>query len=188
MIYYREFKRYIHERTEYRSFVPIDKQFCAFPYRIAKKYYGRHEYGETPLDTMLTVMRALDLRPEDQFIELGAGRGRGAYFVRHKVGCEVLALEMIPTFIEKAPGGCGVQWRLGNFLEMDLCQGTAFYLYGTCMKDRDIKALCCKIPKGAKIFTISYPLTDYSDLYRLDGTYEVEFPWGKTEGYLQVKL
>ncbi|MCH9613854.1 MAG: hypothetical protein SP1CHLAM54_08630 [Chlamydiia bacterium] len=187
MIYYREFQRYIHERTEYRSFTPIDKKLCGFPYRIAKKFFGRHVYGETPLDTMMTVMEALDLGPDDVFYELGAGRGRGAYFVAHKVGCKVVACEIIPAFVQKSPKGLGVEWRQGDFLKMDLGEGTAFYLFGTGMEDEEISQVCHKIPLGGRVFSISYPLTDYDDSFKLEGTYEVVFPWGKTDGYLQVK-
>lgn len=187
VIYYREFQRYLQECREYRSFIPIDKQFCSFPYRIAKKYFGRHIYGETPLDTMMVVMEALELSPDDVFFELGAGRGRGAYFVRHKVGCRVVASEIIPEFVEKAPTGYGVEWRFGNFLETDLREGTAFYLFGTCMEDEEIVQLCQKIPRGGRIFTVSFPLTDYDDSFMIGGTYQVSFPWGKTDGYLQVK-
>ena len=64
------------------------------------------------------------------------------------------------------------------------------YLYGTCLREKQIKALCRrfeKLPKGTRVITVSYPLTDYTEGYEVISCFSAPFTWGDTEVYLQIK-
>ena len=75
-------------------------------------------------------------------------------------------------------------------LQADLPQATLIYLNGICLKDSEISLLVKRLktfPKGTKILTISYPLTDYDEnAFQIEKTFPTLFAWGETDAYLQT--
>ena len=56
--------------------------------------------------------------------------------------------------------------------------------FGKGGKEKKMKTL----PKGAKVVTISYPLSSQEEnFFRLYKSFEVSFPWGSTNAYLHIK-
>jgi len=75
-----------------------------------------------------------------------------------------------------------------NMHQADLSSATVVYLYGTCLKEEEIIQLAHsfkKLPEGAKIITVSYPLSDYVSGYVLIEKLTENFPWGKGDIFLQ---
>lgn len=190
-----------------QSFAKIDRDLLAAyifknPYTISKNYLKKHQekkihtYGETPLVTYEKIAQELDLQSTDTFLELGSGRGRGALFLHHFYHCNVIGIERIPQFVKLASHLTqkyhieGVTFNCADMVHANLPPVTVVYLYGTCLEDRDIAFLIDRLktlPKGTRIITISYPLTDYDEkTFQIKKSFTLSFPWGETEGYLQT--
>ncbi|NGX36991.1 MAG: hypothetical protein K1000chlam2_00137 [Chlamydiae bacterium] len=164
------------------------------PYHISKSYLQKqgasniYAYGETPLTTVGKIVEECGIGPEDTVIEMGAGRGRASLFLAVYVGCTVIAYERIPTFVERMVDVDGLEMLAENMFSADFSEATVIFLYGTMLSDEEILQLCEKFPKRAKILTVSYPLSDYSEEYRIEKTLSGRFPWGETEVYWNERI
>ena len=170
------------------------------PYRVAKEFLqkrGAKEtdlYGETYLTALDQIAKRCYLSEQDRVIELGCGRGRNAFFLAHRYGCHVKGIDWVPYFIDRAQKNAqqclcaNVSFSCENMYRADLSAATVVYLYGTCLADEEIIQLSHsfkKLPEGAKIITVSYPLSDYVSGFVLIDKLTVNFPWGKTEIFIQ---
>ena len=188
----------MHEYFCYPFLIKIDiKLFFSYfflnPYRAVRKHLQRkgerspHQYGETPASTLYRLIEAAGgINKYQYFVDLGAGRGRVCAFVQKVFGCKVFGFEQIKAFVSKGKKLFpNVHFIHGNFLEADLKKFDFIYLYGTMMKEKEIVAFTQKVGQRTRVITISYPLTDYDSRFKVLKEVEVEFPWGKTVGYIQ---
>lgn len=110
-------------------------------------------YGELPTTSVVHILNALALTKEDVFYDLGAGRGhvvatafysfltKRAYGIemsskRVELACDFFAhlrLKMPPS-VESDKPTRSIQIAEGNFLELDISDGTVFYLTATCFR------------------------------------------------------
>lgn len=177
------------------------------PFAISKEYLlsqgaaDPYLYGETPLTTLSKIVKECDLTSDDVFYELGSGRGRTCFWLVNFLKCSVVGIEQIELFIEKANQVKdkykvqGIKFLQGNYLDFSYKEATVIYLYGTCLEEQSIQLLIkkfAKMPKGSKIITVSYPLSEYVDytqygLFDLTHTFEASYPWGTATLYLHVK-
>lgn len=164
------------------------------PYRISKEYLilkgakEVHQYGETPLTTMALIAKECGLGPDDRVIEMGAGRGRGALFLAEYVGCQVMAYEQIPAFVEKMVPSSKLKMTLQDMFGADFAKASVIYLYGTMLEDPQVVELTEKFPAGVKIISVSFPLDAYSRNFTTIKSFLGRFPWGKTEIYLNERI
>jgi SAM-dependent methyltransferase len=170
-------------------------------YLLAKGADDPYLYGETPLTTLSLIAQKCHLNPEDVVYELGCGRGRTCFWLAAFVKCRAVGIEQVPTFVEKANEVKGkyniknVRFLEGNYLDYNYKDATVIYLYGTCLEDPTIKLLIKKfarLPRGTKIITVSYPLTDYLDfgqfdLFDLNESFQASFTWGMADLYLHTR-
>lgn len=185
------------------SFLPIEKAFRRAyrfhnPYRICKHYLQKQResfvdgYGETPLFVCEQIASLCALKSTDYLIDLGSGRGRGAFFLSQLTGCRVKGYDWVPFFIDTARAIATqfllpVTFECCNILEADLTGATVIYLYGTCLPDPVIQALICRfetLPSSTQIITVSYPLSDYSPRFQTHKQSTVIFPWGEAEVFV----
>lgn len=174
------------------------------PFKMSKRFLwerGEKElyaYGETPLPSLEKIAKACQIDGKDTLFELGCGRGRGCFWLNQFIGCNVVGIDYVPAFIERANrikeryqvGGIDFRWE--DMFETDLSGATVLYLYGTCLDDEAIKRLIERfkeLPAGTKIITVSYPLTDYIDepLFEVMKRFEVTYTWGLADVYLHLK-
>jgi len=206
----KEQERFV-KRVYYRdaTFFQMDQAllsryiFCS-PYRISKSYLKKEHaddfftYGETPLKTYDKIAKEVGLTSEDHVLELGCGRGRGIFFLSHFYRCQVSGIERIPQFVKLATHIAGkfqiqnVSFTCGDMLASFWPKATFIYLYGTCLCDEEIHKVIDKLqdfPKGTRILSVSYPLTDYdpSVSFELKKSFPIVFPWGETDAYFHVK-
>ncbi|MCP5491820.1 MAG: class I SAM-dependent methyltransferase [Chlamydiales bacterium] len=186
--------------TEYYQdleFKAIDKALLgeywfSSPYRIAKRYYlelgeDPYVYGETPFETFMQIGHALKLKPQDTLLELGCGRGRGAFFLNHFFESKVVAIEQIPEFIERAQrvqknhSLRRIEFRCQDMLKCCFDGATAVFLAGTCLQEDVIERLTRKLSQyNLRIATISYPLKGFKVSQEL----EIAMPWGTTSAFI----
>jgi SAM-dependent methyltransferase len=175
------------------------------PYRICHNYLKKigikdpYLYGETPLTSLQVIADQCGIKKEDHVFELGCGRGRGCLWLNAFKGCRVTGIELVPTFVEKANlikdryKIDQVDFFTGDIIKANYEGATVLYLYGTCFDDSFIQQLINKfkkLPKGTKIITVSYALTEYthSPLFEVVKVFPVEFTWGEADVYLQVRI
>lgn len=163
------------------------------PYMISKGYLQEvgasnlYQYGETPLTTMHQIVKECGLGERDTVIEMGAGRGRAALFLAEYVGCKVIAYEQIPLFVEKMVPSKNLTMLAKDMMDANLSLATAIFLYGTMLEDEAIGPLIERFPKGVKVITVSYPLSDYRSCFETKKQFSGRFPWGETEVYLNER-
>lgn len=189
-------------RREFSSFLPYEqalKRAYHFqnPFRICRDFMRQqkeknpHVYGETPLPIFDRIAKRCKIQSHDVIFEIGCGRGRGAMFLSHLYGCKVVGIDWVPTFIDIAKAIAAeidppipLAFRCEDMLLADYSGATVIYLYGTCLSDQQVLSLAAhfeKLPPSTKIVTVSYPLTDYSDRFRVVDRFSESFPWGEGE-------
>jgi hypothetical protein len=169
------------------------------PYRTCRKFLQKrgsadiYAYGETPLTTLKQMAEKAQLTSKDRWVELGAGRGKGCFWIAHFVGCQTVGVEWVPSFVRKARWlkaffrMKGLSFELKAMEEADFSSATVVYLYGTCLSEEVISLLAKKmeaLPKGARVISISYPIESPSLVVKQ--TFEVSYPWGDTIAYLST--
>lgn len=174
------------------------------PYRISRKFLQKkgerqiYAYGETPLMTFAKIAKESNLNHTDVLYELGCGRGRVCFFAALILKMQVVGIDFVPEFIEKAKQITkkyelnNPQFYLEDFLQTNLSGCTAIYLNGTCMDDKEIIQLIQHfnfLSKGVKAITISFSFEDYPDSksWKTIKTFPVKMSWGETFAYLQIK-
>jgi SAM-dependent methyltransferase len=189
-------------RRRFPTFLPFE---CAVhrayrfhnPYKICREHLKlKGVYGETPLPVLARIAHECGLNSSDVLFELGCGRGRGAMFLSHLIGCQVIGIDWIPFFIHVAEEIVAsvhprlqVAFRCTEMQTVDFAGATAIFLYGTCLSDEIIGALISRfeaLPPQTKIITVSYPLSDYSSKFHTLKQFNATFPWGEGEIFMNV--
>jgi hypothetical protein len=209
---WRSFVEYLKVVTRFYNhprFLRVDLTFLFLylfrnPFKMSKRFlqFRRkqqvHAYGETPLTTMAMIAERCKITPKDTVFELGAGRGRAAFWLAEYLGCRVVAVEQIGKFVQKA---CflksyfsipQLEFRHQDIVETDFTGATVLYLYGTCLEEETIRKFiqkCALLPSGAKIITVSFSLSEYTKepLFEVMHRFPATFQWGTGDVYLQVR-
>jgi SAM-dependent methyltransferase len=176
--------------------------FFKNPFRLSKRYWIEKKasevdvYGETPLATLEKIAARAHISPEDTFYDLGMGRGKGCFYMKALTGCKVVGIEVIPEFVKKAEqvkqilNLKEIWFSLKDLEAADLSRGSVFYLYGNFLSDAlllDLGKKLAALPKGTKVVSVSFPITDYASGYELTDHFVGTFPWGSTDIYLCKK-
>lgn len=169
------------------------------PFRVSKAFLQKegathlYGYGETPLTSFERIAYEADLQPADVFYELGCGRGRVCLWAHEFIGCKVIGVDYVPTFIDRAKKieKPGLSFYCEDFFKIPLEGATVIYLYGTSLDDDQVTLLAqrfSELPSGTRFITISYPLTDYvPNEFEVMKRFSVPFTWGEADVYLQFK-
>lgn len=185
------FKEAREVKGRFPAFAPYEKALRR-AYRFRNPYrMSNGIYGETPLPVFAQI--AQELNENDTVIELGCGRGRGVFFLSQLVGCKVLGVDCVPFFIQTAQAvqtALPVQFQCAAMENVVFSRATAVYLYGTCLTDEEMDVLATRfetMQPGAKVITVSFPLSDYSTKFRTHKQFTATFPWGEGEIYISLK-
>ena len=169
------------------------------PFTISKKFLKKRQekevdvYGEMPLTSLLLIAKECEITLYDHVFELGCGRGRVAFFLRSMLLCSVTAVDFIPLFVSNAKKIVEMlnierlTFICNDIQHVALNQATCIYLYGTCLSDAVIKQLCASLSEKVKIITISYPLCDYDQGFKIIKRFSVPVSWGEIEVFLNQK-
>lgn len=208
----RNLVEYLHVVAKYYpqwAFAKVDLSiilmyFFHNPFSISKRFLQKrgevdvYAYGETPLTTLDLIAKECALTSEDRVYELGCGRGRTCFWLEAFLGCQVVGIEFIPDFVERAHRiqrkipNSRVLFRVQDMLESDLSDATVIYLYGTCYDDAFLHKLTTKfkqLKSGTRIISVSYPLNEFSgdDSFEVMKRFPALFTWGEGDVYYQVK-
>jgi SAM-dependent methyltransferase len=174
------------------------------PFHICKEFLKQKgekfpdAYGETPLPILAKLAQECSLNSKDIFFDLGCGRGRGAMFLSHLIGCRVVGIDWIPFFIQTAQNivlsispQLPVNFRCIDMQSADFSEATVIFLYGTCLSDEIINILISRFERlssRTKLITVSYPLSDYDPRFYIRKQFTALFPWGIGEIYINSLL
>lgn len=173
------------------------------PFAVSRRFHKKiaandpYTYGETPLHSMAIIAQHARLSSDDVVYELGAGAGFTALWLATVIGCHVVAIEQIPTFawrlqrVAKRFGLNNLTVQCSNFLDVPI-KGTCVYLCGSNFEDTLITSIekhLRQLSKGAKIITVSAPLTRMIKRQHviLKQPLTATFPWGECDVFLHVK-
>lgn len=169
---------------------------------MCREYFFEKEnkevfYGETWPFSVSYFKEVLPLSDKDVLFDLGSGTSRISFWFQVLSNCKVIAVERVPGFVELAKK---IQRRVKNdkilflqkdFLEVDYSEATAIYFYSSNIEDKIIFKLLEKwknLKKGTKIITTSFKLQEYGAKdYPVLREYQVSYPWGKCNVYIQQK-
>lgn len=156
-------------------------------------------YGETFFTTLEEIADAVGLSDRDVIYDLGCGRGRSVFWFNALRGCRAVGVDINRYFviqarrIQRKADIEGVEFVLGNVLDLDYDDATVIYLYGTAFSDAAVVRLVRRfesLKPGTRVVTVSYPLNTYAKapMFALEKTIKGKFAWGETEIYIQRKL
>lgn len=183
------------------DFFLVTRYFLHNPFIVSieflrsKKEENIYAYGETPLTVLDQICKICKITKSDTVFELGCGRARSCFWLHSFIGCRVVGIDFVPTFIERAKLTVDhfdlkdLVFRVADFTEADLTGATVIYIYGTCLDDPSILKLIdnlVTLPKGTPIITVTFPLTEYSDRFEVVRAFTATFPWGDSEVYQQI--
>lgn len=135
------------------------------------------------------------ITPLDRFVDLGAGRGRGVFFIHYRFGCKATGIEQVPAFVATANRVQekkkveGVSFIEKELSEADLDVGNIFYLAWTCFSEDHVELLTQKLetlPAGIRVATVSFPIPS-EQFISLD-SFAAPFAWGNGDIFIQQKI
>lgn len=159
------------------------------PYRVSRKFLKKeiYRYGETPLFSFSKIKDLAQISGEDVFFDLGAGRGRGCFWLHYTTGCQVIGIERVKLFVFLANILKKIfRLKAVSFLNMDILKAnlekaTIIYIYEYSLPDEIVDL----IPSSARVVTVSEPL---GSSFKVIKSVMISFPWGETEAFLQEKV
>jgi hypothetical protein len=96
---------------------------------------GMVEYYKTPAQVVVELVKRIEWRAGDVFVDLGAGLGQVVLMVHMLAGVRAWGVEIEPAYCDYARR-CAVRLRLagvefieGDAREVDLSEGTVFFLF-----------------------------------------------------------
>jgi len=169
------------------------------PYKVSKGFLKNmglkniHIYGETPLLSFAKIISQCNLTDKDYFMDFGSGRSLNCMWLAINYSCRVVGVEWIELFVrignvfKRHFHIANLELLNTNRLDIDLNKVTYLYLYDIILSSELVEKLKT-LDKGAKIITISYPITYYEiGSYVIQKIIKVSFPWGQTYAYVQEK-
>jgi SAM-dependent methyltransferase len=164
--------------------------FFSNPYRKCRKS-GLGPYGETPLSALEKISEKIALTKEDSLFDLGCGRGKHLFWLSNHYSCRITGYEKVKFFVKSARFITKIlrkkqlRFVCEDFVQAPFSEATVVYLYGfydTKTLDRLVTVMK-RLPQGAKVISISFPIT--INYLRLENSFPVIFPWGRTLAYIQ---
>lgn len=166
------------------------------PYKICREL-TLQSYGETPFSVWSELVKLASITKGDRVLDLGAGRGRGCFWLNTFIGCHVHGIEIIPYFVKVANHVKetwhveGVQFTCEDLFAANFEGYSVIYLYALDMSDEDLGLLNAKfeaLPTGTRIITVGYSIPEMvpTTKLRVIDECEVRFPWGKTKASCHV--
>ncbi|UYM14551.1 SAM-dependent methyltransferase [Endozoicomonas euniceicola] len=172
------------------------------PYSVSRRYLkwidagDVYSYGETPLTSLAEIADRTGIHASDHVFELGAGSGFTSLWLRLVKGCKITAVEWVPGFVYRLKWVVrvlklsGVEVRCEDYLQTALENATVIYLFASNLDDLTINKLAerlAALPSGTRIASVSYPLQPYlkQPAFDLVERFEVCFPWGRADVYVQ---
>lgn len=142
-------------------------------------------YGETPWCTARHMLREVDLRPGELFLDLGAGDGRLALYAAMMAGARVRGVELVPELCRLAQAlhtrfDVAVEMQCGDVATASVEDADVVYLPWTCFGAETRQRLTRRLfamKAGARIIAATFPIDDQA--FELLDIHRVWFNWGR---------
>ena len=149
-------------------------------------------YGETPYRTAHAALELAGVRPGEQVVDLGCGRGRVVLTAAVAFGARARGIEIVTPFVEvgnrivEVASVDGLRFERGDLRDAELDGAAVVYINGTCLSEWTRQAVAERLagcPPGLRICSVSAPLSHPG---LTSGRYEeLPFSWGWDRLYLQ---
>ena len=170
-------------------FLPLDIWLQA---RAYDRPFADFRFGDTPWFTAQDILREAELGADDNFVDLGSGRGKMVFMANMFFHCPATGIELLPTYIKVARriarrAGCsGVSFLQQDFLSADLSQATVIYVCAAALCEEtldDVLLLVNTMKSGARFITVGWrPQKPQLDFLKEK---EYIFSWGREIVYFQ---
>lgn len=174
------------------------------PFAVAKAFAkerqdeNQHTFGATPLHVYDALITRWIKESQGSYLELGSGTGRGLLFL-HAFSClDTSGVERNPYFVNRSLrliecfGLSRIDVTLGDYLQMRAFDYDWIYLYELFLSDHSLQDLCAAIclscKKTTKVISVSYPLSDYDQRFKVEDSFEASFVWGKAQVFLNALI
>jgi SAM-dependent methyltransferase len=151
-------------------------------------------YGETSCIAMREILKTIDCKPGDLFVDLGSGRGLACFYANYLGGLKASGYELIPSFVRRARhiastlGLKDVNFYQEDILNADLAGAKIIFIAGSTFPLDFISKMSRKLreaPAGTIVLTLSYNLPDkYFNLYR---EMSLPFSWGNSTVFFHTR-
>ena len=195
LLFWREAKKYypLKPRFAIADLLVTTLYFFLNPYRIGRKH--GEIYGETPFQSLHRIASFCSLTENDIWMDLGSGRGKGAFWIASFVGCRTIGIEKVPLFsrlantVRRLVSIPSLEFVCQDILEADFSKATLVYFYSTCAEepllDRLAEKMQTMLPQ-TKVVTVSAPLPK-NPFFTMIGAFPISFPWGTTDAYIHER-
>ena len=135
--------------------------------KATEAVFEEMKFGETPLSTVRRILEYLPALERDSLIyDLGCGRGRAAFLFHFLSGAKVLALDVVPSFINTGRtlarlSGCdeSVLFYYEDFRLADLEDADVIYACALCFGPETRQRLLAKVVEnrpGSHLVTVGW--------------------------------
>ena len=152
-------------------------------------------YGETRWTTFMEVLDALNIQPQDRFIDLGCGAGFLCLLASQGYRIPATGVDLIEGFVTRANGLVSqfelknIDYRQQDFFNMDLSAYSVFYATCTCFPEDYLRRLSAKFrqaPSGSRIATVTYGLD--SPWLKQIKVLKCKYSWGMDSVYICERI
>ena len=170
-------------------YLPCNPWVISRHFLNARGEHSAQGYGETPLVTLRTVARHLQLTELDHLLELGMGTGRNCVWLAATQGCKATGVEQVPLFvnlanrlINKTKVGERLTFLCEDIFSLDMSAWQKVYVDATAMSESTIlrlAMLCAGLPNGARVAIVNADLNRIMpERFQAEAAFPALFVWG----------
>lgn len=163
-------------------------------FRLKSEKFSNLTYGETSYLAIKKSLEVVKLSANDVFYDLGCGTGKTVFFANLNYGCKAIGVDLIPDFINNANKLVkeldlkNVSFSQKSIFELNLKDGTVFYITPTCFDEENMQKLYKKfttLPKNSRLIVLTKQI-NLPNLQLIDRK-KLLYTWGIAETfYYQV--
>jgi SAM-dependent methyltransferase len=159
-------------------------------YSIKTEKVSNLTYGETSYLAIKYSLDFIKLTSNDVFYDLGCGTGKTVFFANIVYNSKSIGVDLIKSFIDNAKNIVNyfklknIDFLNKNLFDLDLTNGTVFYITPTCFDKQNLEKLLVKIKtlsKGSRLIVLSIELN--SPNLKKIGQKKLFYSWGLADTF-----
>lgn len=159
-------------------------------YKQSKERIRNLTYGETSYFAIKASLEFVKMTKDDVFYDLGCGIGKTVFFANAVYGAKSIGVDIVGDFITngnlvvKEMNLQNISFLEKSIFDIDLKNGTVFYITPTCFDEENMRKVIKKfekLPKGSRLIVLSKHLQMPN--LKLLGSQTLYYSWGRAETF-----